>query len=469
MAGIKLSFNPLAPRLRGYSASEELNIALVPSPRNYPGHTYVEDGPDYSITRVVDPYTTSDEPDVVLIGYAENAAIELVDVGGLVTSGVVTMEGNHIKRVVSNNLQYTEIQVKATTRFTSKIKNYTFTSASEDDAVSSVSVIFAIGSLSEEILDCVKDLLPVAGATVETNCQFNGGVAGGDNLYEAGNVVVEDNPTFFLAAMDWSGISLAHRNEVLEEVGYIFPFTLISPRHVLFAAHTKNNTVGTLISFRRPNGTVQTVTVLAEARAPVELKGSNPDIGLAYLSEPVTGCGVFKLPPVDFPKYFPAQQTVLGSAPYRYLGVPTIVRVANTGIHNDPIYGNIFLDRHAPKFICSNSIRYVPKPGDISTVETYEQLPKDPLLLSHYRAIYGGDSGSPSFWMVRETAEATPTPVLVSVYYWGEGGNKSFSGGPHYSIYSTWIQQHMDAMATANGDTPTYTLQYADFSRFNAY
>lgn len=469
MAGIKLSFDPLAPRLRGYSADEELNIALVPSPRSYPGHTYVEDGPDYSITRVVDPYTTSDEPDVVLTGYADNAVIELADVGGLVSSGVIVMEGNHIKRVVSNNLQSTEIQVKATTRFTSKIKNYAFTSFGEDDAVSSVSVVFATGSLSEEILDCVKDLLPVGGATVATNCQFNGGVGGGDNLYEAGNVVVEDNPTFFLAAMDWSGISLAHRNEVLEEVGYIFPFTLISPRHVLFAAHTKNSTVGTLISFRRPNGTVQTVTVLAEARAPVASTGSSTDIGLAYLSEAVTGCGVFKLPPVDFPKYFPAQQTALGSAPYRYLGVPTIVRVANYGVYGNPIYGNIFLDRYAPKFICSNSIRYVPVPGDTSTAQTYEQLPKDPLLLSHYRAIYGGDSGSPSFWMVRETVEATPTPVLISAYYWGEGGNNSFSGGPHYSIYSTWIQQNMDSMATANGDTPTYTLQYADFSRFNAY
>lgn len=396
---------------------------------------------------------------------AENAVIELVDVDGQVSSGVVVMEGNHIKRVVSSNLHFIEIQVKATTRFTSKIKNYMFTSAAEDDAVSSVSVVFATGSLSEEILDCVKDLLPVAGATVATNCQFNGG----DNLYGAGNVVVEDNPTFFLAAMDWSGISLAHRNEVLEEVGYIFPFTLISPRHVLFAAHTKNSTVGTLISFRRPNGTVQTVTVLAEARAPVASTGSSTDIGLAYLSEAVTGCGVFKLPPVDFPKYFPTQQTALGSAAYRYLGVPTIVRVANYGVYGNPIYGNIFLDRYAPKFICSNSIRYVPVPGDTSTAQTYEQLPKDPLLLSHYRAIYGGDSGSPSFWMVRETVEATPTPVLISAYYWGEGGNNSFSGGPHYSIYSTWIQQNMDSMATANGDTPTYTLQYADFSRFNAY
>lgn len=469
MAGVKLNFTPTGPTIRGFTQNEEVHVMLIPSPKSYQGYTYTEGGADYSITKVIDAYSTTDEPDITLTGYAEGAKVDILDFNGATSAGVLSLEGNHIKQIVSSNLQNSTVRIKVTTRYTSKVKDYSFASVGEDDAIQDIDVVFATGSLSEEILDCVKDLLPVGGATVGTNCQFNGGVGAADNLYEAGNVVVEDNPTFFLAAMDWSGISLAYKNELQEEVGYIYPFTLISPRHVLFAAHTKGNTVGTTITFRRPNGTTQTVTVLSEARAPAEASGSSPDIGLAYLSEPIVGCGVFKIPPADFTKYFPVQQTTLGSVPYRHIGVPTIVRVANTGIYGDTLYGHIFLDRHSPKFISTNSIRFVPIPGDTSLVYTYELVPKDSLLASHYRGIYGGDSGSPSFWMIRETAEATPTPVLVSAYYIGEGGEKSFSAGPHYAVYSSWIQAQMDALAVANGDTPIYTLTYANFSRFNSY
>lgn len=456
MSGTKAVFSEAGVRTRGAGPDEMFQLTLVPTSRSYPGYVTTEEGPDYSLTKRIEPYTTHDEPDLVLTGNLTRVTVTLDDDGGAVESGAVRIEDGHLKKL-SSSLLGTTVRVRASTRFLTREVSYTFSSAGEDDAITALGLTYRPGTLGRELEECLTARLPPSGASVATNCQFLDG-----GTYDAGNVVVSDNPSFFLSDIDWSGISVASTG-----TGYGFPFTLISPRHVLFAAHTKVGLAGSLITFRRPNGTTQTVTVLAESRLVTGSDSTSPDLGVAYLDAPVTGCGIFKLPPTDFEQYFPAAIQNQDITPYRHVIVPSIVRAANNGQAGNGLFGNVVLNSNSPKFLVTNTMRYVPRIGGAQRAITHEHTLLNPLFFSHYRAIYSGDSGSPVFWLLRETQGGPITPVLLSAYHFGGGGPAS--GGPHYAVYSPWIQEQMDAMAVASGDAAVHTITPADFSRFTSY
>lgn len=91
-------------------------------------------------------------------------------------------------------------------------------------------------------------------------------------------------------------------------------------------------------------------------------------------------------------------------------------------------------------------------------------------MAGHYRSVYSGDSGSPTFALVREGASATPTPVLLSTLHAVASGITVPHGfGPNFGALSAWLEENMTALAVANGDTTTYAPRYIDLSKFTQF
>lgn len=268
---------------------------------------------------------------------------------------------------------------------------------------------------------------------------------GGDYTLATGPSVTP-NPTRLLPDLDLSGVSVTP------------PVMLVSPRHIVCNTHIGVGT-GDSVAFRRRDGTVQTVTVLAHTD-----KGGNYDLRVALLSEDVTDCTVYKTLPDNWASYIPActQATLIA---YGATGaIPVVVRQANTGVggHNNPI------DTNSPK-LRVDWIRVTDGPNGSSPTEPsfnafYTGFPQDPLY-PFYQQAYGGDSGSPMFMLVPNSAAASPsnfTPALVSSYF-------GATSGPFLPRERTWINATMQALSTAHGEARVFTFNTVDLSLFPTY
>lgn len=144
--------------------------------------------------------------------------------------------------------------------------------------------------------------------------------------------------------------------------------------------------------------------------------------------------------------------------------IPVVVRQANTGVggHNNPI------DTNSPK-LRVDWIRVADIPNDSSPTDStfsasYTGFPQDPLYPFYQRA-YDGDSGSPMFMLVPNSASASPssfTPALVSSYF-------GVTTGPFLPRERTWVNAAMQTLSTAQGEARVFTFDTVDLSVFPTY
>ena len=450
MSGARVVFAPGAPTVRGASSADLATVSFTLTPRSYPEFFYDEARQEADYIWRVPAYSTPGEPTLSVSGNTDLLNLSVAPTYG----GDKAFRLNGLDAVYSgSSLNDAELAVKASNRFGSQLFRYTFTPAPEATYYPAgvYSVRHKPGTFVGHLYDTLLPLLPAGGATNETNCQF---LAGG--TYNVGNVQVQPNPTFFLKDIDWSGIALARTG-----TGYALPVELISPRHGVMAAHTDGSMVGDQVTFRRPDGSTQTVTVLANARYVTESDNTSPDVSLVYFDAPVTGCAIFKIPSATCADVSPKYEA--DGTPYRFYTPsywPVVVRVSNPG------NGALVLDRDSPSFITMSAL----PPTTSFRLTNLNIPPFDPLVAGHYRSVYSGDSGSPTFALVREGASTTPTPVLLSTLHAvASGMTVPYGFGPNFGALSAWLEENMTALATANGDTTTYAPRYIDLSRFTKF
>ena len=278
---------------------------------------------------------------------------------------------------------------------------------------------------------------------------------GGAYVDGVGNTSVTPNPTRVLPDLDLSGVSVTRSTN-----GAYFPIILVGPRHFVAASHIGADP-GQLVTFRRPDGTYKTVTILA-----VMNRGDNYDMRVGILSEDVTGCAHYKTLPADWRRYMPAMTndvfTLHGGA---LPGMPVITRAANPGATPGTWDGNLVINTNSPHLVVTwvggwdVEFGWPEKPRLIMVIEPKGNGVQDPLY-TFARGLYPGDSGSPTFALV-PTAEGF-TPALVSVLY-------TRNSGPFLGSLIGWINQKIADLSAAHGESRTFTLGAVDLSAFRTY
>lgn len=462
MSGANVKFSPGGPRVRGASASEDFEVSFVASTKSYPLEQYVwADGYDYQTVSTTQPYVAEGELTLQFSGNTEGAVVQRMVGPG---SSNYTLVGNHLRRT-GMAVGPGTVAVKVRNRFVTKTVTTPVMAGGPgkwDHTTTQTKV--REGSLAWHIADTLLRLLPSQLSSIETNCQF---LPGGN--YEPGNVSVQANPGFFLKHIDWSGIAIATRTGESWPIQAAFPVELISPRHGIAAAHTKGNMVGQQIAFRRPDGSVQTVTCIAERRNVTGNDQTSADIVVVYFDAPVTGCAVLKLLPPNLTDYMPTVNKDGSAAQGNDLLVlPAITRQANRYFDASSLINYVSLESDSPKFLTMYCFRYAPTLSEPKRLRATnaQTIGLPSAVFNHARTPYSGDSGSPFFYLIQENPDDPPTPVLITTTHLA-GGDMAF--GPELVDYQGWLQENMDSMATAAGDQPVHKLSFVDLSRFPRY
>lgn len=247
------------------------------------------------------------------------------------------------------------------------------------------------------------------------------------------------NASLFTGAMDFSAISLAREDISL---GY-FPYLLISPRHIICAAHIFG-TVGKGIAWKAPDGSYKTARTLSYAT--YGDYGAGHDVGVAYLDTAITGINPFKFLPSNWANYLSSMSA--GSWPYP-AKLPCLAKLYHMVDSDSWVNG-----------IAVNDMCYMPSgiTGNWAAVLSGSGV-RDATLLPWSNVtdgIRGGDSGSPTMLPINGEA------VLI-------GAQSSASGLNNFVAYETWIEAQMNSQAAAQGDSTVYTLGRADLSGFTQY
>ena len=190
--------------------------------------------------------------------------------------------------------------------------------------------------------------------------------------------------------------------------------TLITPRHVIGAAHYEYS-VGTVVRFVEKDNTVHDRTVIGKARHP-ECRNHYPDLTIYTLDS-------------DLPSTI-SPCSVISSDYSDYLD----------GVSNDKI-PCLGLDQEEKALIIDWWVR------------GWMRIPKDPKRLIFHENKIKGDSGNPAFLIL------DGKPVLVTVWTFGGAGAGTFLA-EHISDINAMIV----TADTRAGVSTNYTVTEADFS-----
>lgn len=440
-----------AKSIAAMPSSHDFGVSFVTQPFTYPPEAHYEAYGEVVLKIEVPSYTTTDEPNVVITGNAEGATLSLDDGSGSASSHKLV--GNHIQRIGGVPSTPANVIVKVKTKYGERLITHQFSAAvlrSQQDVF--VSQSFHDESAAKNIVKCVDGTFSYKTAGIDANCQFYDG-----GVYDVDGVSVQQNSGFIFKEYDWSGISIARNNAA----GSYFPFMLVSPRHAVFAAHCDTGlVVGNRVTYRRPDGGTQTVTVTAVSRHPQENTGDkNGDLAVVYYDAPVVGCKIHKTLPKDFLSYMPSVEPTQQIR--SRVAVPIVLRVVNNG----EVAESLIINSNSPKFIraaCAFIANHQDANIASSTVTFTYPKTGSPVLDSHMRPIYGGDSSSPAFFLIQEKPGAIPENVLLTAIHTPLGG---------VSIGGTadWLNDRMNAMARAAGDMTVYELKHVDLSRFKKF
>lgn len=400
-----------APSLLSIDASQDFGFSVTENPGpgnmspvtiNKPGYSYVitRDFPgevltfDLTATPVspggppVSVY--SDTPDVCTI----NAAGEV----GHVTDGMcaIVMRSRYGERVLKRLLT-------------------TFGSQEFGNIIS-----YAQGSLANETYNLLLSYFDgVTVANAESKLKLHGGV--NDSL---------PNPNRIAQEIDMSWQS------VVSSAGSAFPVALISPRHVIGAAHVME--LGRSYTFRRPDNTL----IVATVQAVREPGPGLADMMVAQLDIAVTGCAFGRFSSDVYNK---------GDFGNIFFQMPCIVTPQNSFLDNGLGAGRKFM-AVAAAGVTDGVVKRAP----MGLVQY------GPSGSNSENSLRANDSGSTMFIPIKETPGSAPVCLLwTSLYY--------PLIGPEYNT-PTAIQAINAAMNTLAGTAPgTYAVSTADLSRFTSY
>lgn len=452
MSGARVKFNPEGLKIRGVRGSEDLSVAFTPTPRSYPREAVKVSCRDLEAEETVAAYTAEFEPTVTVTGYLEGLKLELQGS----SAQTFAFEGSHIRKVGAG---IPSVSLRVSNRLVSRDYIYNITGGATPDKAENTTwskVTFLPGTLAHEATLNVLALLPPEGPSAQRNCQFLDG-----GQFDVGYISAQDNPDFYLKDFDWSFTTAARTG-----LGWALPFVLVSPRHVIWAYHVEEIPLGKQLTFRRPDGSHQTASIEAYERIPElpNAAGDSRDLAIGYLSAPITGISFPKLLPPDYADYFAAEDEF--GTPYgrrlTFLAVPGIARNANTGTGAvDPTgTGRVNIAWNSPKFLACEIGRFSSETDNHAAYVSGNGV--HPLVHAHSRSAYGGDSGSPYFWFIRERGSEKPTPTLVTLLF-------TTGTGMHLGYWFNWLEEKMGALALSKGDDAAYSLLRTDLTGYTRF
>ena len=264
-------------------------------------------------------------------------------------------------------------------------------------------------------------------AAKQCEVEIDGRLEGSRDVYSSQDTVTglsfARNANFFASDIDLTCVSPWNSSGKNTMSG-----TLISPRHVLFAAHFQPS-AGASIRFVQADGTVVTRTLSAIATHPgYAALALYPDLAVGVLDQDVpAGISFAKVLPDDWRDYMPSLSptTPVPCIRFNQFGRVSVAEWrGGFGVSNDP--------NSAVRFTCG--------------------VPTDAGRLEYYEPVVLFDSGCPSFIVVNGE------PVLLGPFSTGGAGTGTLVSGHAEAVN--------DMMSTLGGG---YQLTTVDLSEFPTY
>lgn len=448
----RIIFDP-SKRIRGSTSQEDFSVSLALEPRVVPaGPLILQQMPGGSVYTQVLQLATQD----VVATFSGNAAKAYLKVEDTENLEVIGLRVRKKKNAYMNGELF---KIQAGNRFGEREYQVGNTGFADVAAQPSGQFTFAPESLAARatalLTKLIKDYEPGAASQ---DLFLDGGVYG---TTVPGGISLTVNPTRFLPGLDMSGVS-TFRSGGWNSNDTRLPAVLISPQHFVCAAHIQI-VAGTLVVFRRRDGTFKQITVTEVITHPSELM----DLRVGLLSEPVYDCETYAALPEDWAKYLPMNSTAVSQAHSNGYGViPVISRLGNPGQVQPPEEPNNIINTNSPH-LKVQWLGLFDMP--FTNTDAYGAIYKYPQgqvwdspLLKFYRVMYGGDSGSPHFMLVPGADDTSYVPALMSVTY-------SSSGGPCIPVMREWINEAMTTLSSNHGRINSYRLGTVDLSDFPKY
>lgn len=299
---------------------------------------------------------------------------------------------------------------------------------------------FTAGSLAEHVTNKVlARLVGKARGPAHQNLYVDGGTFG-RNAAECATAGF--NPNSIVAGLDLNCVAFAWENTLFPTASqHRFPPMLVGPRHFVAAWHCIPRE-GQLVVWRLPNGTFFEAVVAKAAQLPA-------DVGYGMLDRDVPGITPAMILPTNYEQKLKAGQSFVedGKRVFRSGGMLCMALTANTSL-------DLGYTRHAQVFGVGDLVANAALRSAYLTFGAPFQAAAKPF----YSTPYGGDSGSPIFFVISQGG--VDTPVFMGHFA------TAVSAG-HISAYSTQI-------ATAFNDwgpnllsysTP-FSFRFADLSAF---
>lgn len=440
-------------KLKGMPSSWDSQPVFTETPKTYPATTDKTSFVEADHYNTYDTYSTTKEVSFTTTNPDIPFSITQVDGTEYPTWDIV--DGNHIRKL--RGVPTIDMKIENAYGVRNKKLNYLETQNREANGLGDYTV-HRTGTLGGEFERVTRSLLPPNGATPETNCRYLD-----QSSYVIGLFDLKKNEDFFLKHIDISGVSIAG-----DDIEYFaYPMVLVTPQHALFATHTRPNPLNVRMSFEASDGTIETRKIIAYKILPPN-PADETDITVVYFEEPFVKIKPIKIMPDDIHQYTPSLSFIEeGSNPVPGVSLPTLdipifVSAANSGTGvNGP--GNVVIPWNTPKWLAAslgsinlkNAIRQVP-----------QDVPLDPLLKSHWRAMYGGDSASPFIGFLSEQLGGEIEPIyFASLFRAGAG----VGTGGSIETNSGLIQQYMNDLVVENNGGTLYQLRRFNLGRFKKY
>jgi hypothetical protein len=292
---------------------------------------------------------------------------------------------------------------------------------------------FVAGSLGKHIVDGMLALVAGKICNNTTTDMFT------SNNYNTSAPAAVRNPSMFAAGLDLTAISIMDKRwDGITTYGH--PGMLISPRHILGAAHYQ--AYGPIV-WLDSVGAYHTATPLSYTTIP------GTDIIIQYLGAAVTGITPLKVLPSDWQTYLPNLDTEINDTGIDFFpNLPCLTKIvhAPAGGTRDTMALNHFVRLTIPS----------PNPPWWAA-----WLRTDPLIAAldterFQGPIGGGDSGGPLFLLINGEL------VLIGTYL-------SATSSANVSGYITEIEAAMNSLAAAQGDFTSYSLSKVSLAGFTSY
>ena len=285
---------------------------------------------------------------------------------------------------------------------------------------------FVAGSLGKHIVDSILSMISGKTPGNTTKDMFS------SNNYNTDAPAAVRNPNLFAAGIDMSPISIINKNSSGGST-YTHPGLLISPRHIIGAAHYP--ATGPVVWLDAVGG-YHTANLLNGYNVP------NTDIRIQYLSAEITNIIPFSVLPTNWKIHLPKGSNEL------MLNLPCLTKTVHghSGDIRDSLSMNHFFYLNwvsPPQSFWGAGVRQ-----SLNIAQLESEL--------WYAPIAGGDSGGPLCLVINGLM------VIVGAYYYGAGGH-------FYTDYITQIEAAMNSLAVAQGDMTAYSLRKVSLSGFTAY